>query len=95
MSEEAEDNEYDPKVSASIGGRVGSVTGEGISADVLRDLCENDGEVGDVWGERRLAKEDIGVQDAAAILSCCNSEPRRERRLIVCCIGDLIVPDDA
>lgn len=75
---DAADNEYEASDSASSGGSVGIVTGEGSSAEMLRARwCEKDGEVGELCGERRRAKDDIGVQDAAAMFNCCNSEPRR------------------
>lgn len=75
---DAADREYEARDSASSGGSVGIVTGEGSSAEVLRvRWCEKDGEVGELCGERRRAKDEIGVQDAAAMFSCCRSDPRR------------------
>lgn len=70
----------DENDSASIGGRVGSITGEGTSADVLRARgCAKVGEVGETCGERRRANDEIGVHEAGATFRCA-SEPPRERR---------------
>lgn len=46
---DAADREYEASDSASSGGSVGIVTGEGSSAEMLRARwCEKDGEVGEL-----------------------------------------------
>lgn len=46
---DATDREYEASDSASSGGSVGIVTGEGSSAEMLRARwCEKDGEVGEL-----------------------------------------------
>ena len=58
-------NEKLAKDSARSGGSVGRATGVGASAETLRERCwPNVGDVGDVCGERRRAKEEMGVQEA-------------------------------
>jgi hypothetical protein len=68
------------KDSASIGGSVGSMTGDGRSAYVLRVRVEvKFGSVGDACGERRRAKDEMGVNVDAGLTLSLSSEPPRAR----------------
>ena len=57
------------------------MTGEGRSAFVprARDCLLKDGEVGDALGERRRAKDEIGVQEASLSFRRSMTSPRERR----------------